>query len=249
MNLLSNVLRFLTDPANWQAGAADSIPARIGEHLEYTALALAIAAAIAVPVGLYIGHTGKGAFLAINLGNAGRALPTLGLLSLAVIVAGIGLLPVLLALVVLAVPPMLTTTYAGLRSVDRSTVDAARGQGMREGQVLLRTEVPMALPILLSGVRNATLQVVATATVAAYVGLGGLGRFLLDGLAVRDYPQMAAGATLVAALAIVLDLLLAGVQRIVVSPGVSGRAATVGAPRQDGSQPAPAPAVPTIQKR
>lgn len=247
MSLLREVLAFLTDPANWQASASGSIPQRIVEHLEYTGLALAIAAAIAIPVGLYIGHTGKGAFLAISLGNAGRALPTLGLLSLTVIIAGIGLLPVLVALVVLAVPPLLTTTYAGLRSVEPSTVDAARGQGMREHQVLFGTEVPMALPILLSGLRNATLQVVATATVAAYVGLGGLGRFLLDGLAVRDYPQMAAGATLVAALAIVIDLLLAGIQRLLVSPGVRGRTATVGASRQDGPQPSPA--VPITHER
>ena len=232
MSLVSDVVAFLGDGANWRVGDPSSIPTRLVQHLEYTGLALAIAAAIAIPVGLYIGHTGRGAFLAINAGNAGRALPTLGLLSLVVIVVGIGLVPVLVALVALAVPPLLTATYAGLRAVDRATIDAARGQGMRERQVLLRTEVPMALPILLSGVRNATLQVVATATVAAYVALGGFGRFLLDGLAVRDYPQMVAGATRVAALAIVLDLLLAGLGRLVVSPGVSGRAATRRGPRR-----------------
>lgn len=226
MSLVTDVISFLGARAHWQPGAPDAIPTRLLEHLAYTGLALAIAAVIAVPVGLYIGHTGKGAFIAINAGNAGRALPTVGLLSLVVIVVGIGLAPVIVALVVLAVPPLLTTTYAGLRAVDRATIDAARGQGMREGQVLLRTELPMALPIVISGVRNATLQVVATATVAAYVGLGGFGRYLIDGLAVRDYPQVAGGATLVAILAIVLDLCLAGIQRLVVSPGVSGRAAT-----------------------
>ena len=248
MSLVSDVVSFLTDAANWQVGDPDSIPTRLLQHLEYTALALAIAAAIAIPVGLYIGHTGKGAFIAINAGNAGRSLPTLGLLVLVVTVIGIGLVPVLVALVALAVPPLLTSTYAGLRAVDRDTIDAARGQGMRERQVLLRTEVPMALPILLSGLRNATLQVVATATVAAYVALGGFGRFLLDGLAVRDFPQMLAGAALVAALAIVLDLLLAGLQRLVVSPGVSGRAATTRAPRR--TQPTlPAIAVPAHPER
>lgn len=226
MSLVTDVISFLGASAHWQPGAPDAIPTRLLEHLAYTGLALAIAAVVAVPVGLYIGHTGRGAFFAINAGNAGRALPTVGLLSLVVIVVGIGLAPVIVALVVLAVPPLLTTTYAGLRAVDRATIDAARGQGMREGQVLLRTELPMALPIVISGVRNATLQVVATATVAAYVGLGGFGRYLIDGLAVRDYPQVAGGATLVAILAIVLDLGLAGVQRLVVSPGVSGRAAT-----------------------
>ncbi len=231
MSLLSDVTSFLGDGARWQVGDPDSIPSRLLEHLEYTGLALGIAALIAIPVGLYIGHTGKGAFVAINAGNAGRALPTLGLLTLVVIFIGIGLVPVIVALVVLAIPPLLTATYAGLRAVDRATIDAARGQGMREGQVLLRTEVPMALPILMSGVRNATLQVVATATVAAYVALGGFGRYLIDGLAVRDYPQVVGGAVLVAGLAIVLDLILAAIQRLVVSPGVSGRAATRRAPR------------------
>lgn len=230
MSLASDVVAFLTSGDSWSG--PDSIPARLAQHLEYTGLALAIAAVIAIPVGLYIGHTGRGAFLAINAGNAGRALPTLGLLTLIVILIGIGLIPVLVALVALAIPPLLTATYAGLRAVDRATVDAARGQGMRERQILLRTEVPIALPILMSGVRNATLQVVATATVAAYVALGGFGRYLLDGLALRDFPQMISGAVLVATLAIVLDLILSGVQRLVVSPGVSGRAATRRAPRQ-----------------
>lgn len=240
MSLASDVAAFLGAGANWQLGNPDSIPVRLLEHLEYTSIALAIAALIAIPVGLLIGHTNRGAFIAINAGNAGRALPTLGLLSLVVIVVGIGLVPVVVALVVLAIPPLLTSTYAGLRAVDRATIDAARGQGMRELQVLLRTEVPMALPIIMSGVRNATLQVVATATVAAYVALGGFGRFLIDGLAVREYPQVVGGAILVAALAIVLDLILAGVQRAVVSPGVSGRAATGRAPhRLDVLDPSP----------
>ncbi|MEO7745724.1 MAG: ABC transporter permease subunit [Actinomycetota bacterium] len=232
MSVVSDVAAFLVDGANWAPGNPDGITARLLEHLQYTGIALAIAAVIAIPVGLYIGHTGRFAFVAINAGNAGRALPTLGLLSLVVILIGIGLVPVIIALVVLAIPPLLTSTYAGLQSVDRATVDAARGQGMRERQVLLRTEVPIALPILMSGVRNATLQVVATATVAAYVALGGFGRFLVDGLAVREYAQVVAGAVLVAALAIVLDVLLAGAQRLVVSPGVSGRALTRTTPRK-----------------
>lgn len=232
MSVLAEVASFLGDGANWQPSNPDGITARLLEHLQYTGIALGIATAIAIPVGLYIGHTGRFVFVAINAGNAGRALPTLGLLSLVVILIGIGLVPVIVALVVLAIPPLLTSTYAGLQSVDRATVDAARGQGMRERQVLLRTEVPMALPILMSGLRNATLQVVATATVAAYVALGGFGRFLVDGLAVREYAQVVAGAILVATLAIALDLLLAGVQRLVVSPGVSGRALTRTTPRK-----------------
>lgn len=232
MSVLTDVAAFLAARSNWQPENPDGITARLLEHLQYTGIALAIATAIAIPVGLFIGHTGRFAFVAINAGNAGRALPTLGLLSLVVILVGIGLVPVIVALVVLAIPPLLTSTYAGLQSVDRAIVDAARGQGMRERQVLLRTEVPIALPILMSGIRNATLQVVATATVAAYVALGGFGRFLVDGLAVREYAQVVAGAILVATLAIVLDLLLAGVQRLVVSPGVSGRALTRTTPRK-----------------
>ena len=235
LSVLTAVASFLGDSANWQPDNPDGITARLLEHLQYTGIALAVAAVIAIPVGLYIGHTGRLAFVAINAGNAGRALPTLGLLSLVVILVGIGLVPVIVALVVLAIPPLLTSTYAGLQSVDRATVDAARGQGMRERQVLLRTEVPIALPILMSGVRGATLQVVATATVAAYVALGGFGRFLVDGLAVREYAQVVAGAVLVATLAIALDLLLAGVQRLVVSPGVSGRALTRTTPRKANS--------------
>jgi osmoprotectant transport system permease protein len=171
---------------------------------------------------LLIGHTNRGAFLAINIGNAGRSLPTFGLLSLIVTLVGLGQVPLILALVVLAVPPMLTTTYAGLRAVDPAAVDSARGMGMRPLQILFRAEVPIALPLILSGVRSAALQVVATATVAAYVGLGGLGRLLVDGLSLNQYDRVVAGAVLVATLAIVIDLFGGLVQRLVVSPGVTG---------------------------
>jgi osmoprotectant transport system permease protein len=214
---------YLFDPANWRWASPQSIPHRILEHLEFTAIALAIAAAIAIPIGFYIGHTNRGAFFAINIGNAGRSLPTFGLLSLIVTLVGLGQLPLIFALVVLAVPPILTTTYAGLRAVDPAAVDSARGMGMRSLQILFRAEVPMALPLILSGLRSAALQVVATATVAAYVGLGGLGRLLIDGLSLNQYDRVVAGAVLVAALAIVIDLGGGLLQRLVVSPGVSGR--------------------------
>ncbi|WP_432573255.1 ABC transporter permease [Kineococcus sp. SYSU DK005] len=213
---------YLLDPARWSGPG--SIPALTLEHLGYTGLALLLGVLIAFPLGLLIGHTGRGAFLAVNAGNAGRALPTLGLLILLVTVMDrLDAVPVLITLVVLVVPPILTSTYAGLRSVDRAAVDAARGMGMRPLQVLFGVEVPMAMPLLFSGLRAATLQVVATATVAAYVGLGGLGRLLIDGLAVNDYGRVVAGAVVVAVLAIVLDLLLGLVQRLVVPRGVSGR--------------------------
>lgn len=216
-------LSYLLDAGNWDWAIPGSLPHRIVEHLQFTAITLAIAAAIAIPIGLFIGHTNRGAFLAINIGNAGRSLPTFGLLSLIVTIVGLGRLPLILALVVLAVPPILTTTYAGLRAVEPTVVDSARGMGMRPLQILFRAEVPVALPLILGGIRSAALQVVATATVAAYVGLGGLGRLLVDGLSLNLYDQVVAGAVLVAALAIMIDLLGAFVQRLVVSPGVTGR--------------------------
>jgi osmoprotectant transport system permease protein len=216
-----SLLEFLSDPAHWSGPSG--IPTRLLEHVWYTLLALGIATGIALPVGLLIGHTNRGAFLAINLGNAARSLPTLGVLILVVLATGIGFTPVLVALVALAIPPVLTATYAGLRAVDPQIVDAARGMGMRAHQVLFRAEVPVALPVIMSGVRSAALQVVATATIAAYVALGGLGRFVIDGLAVRSYAEMLTGALFVALLAITVDLVLAALQRAVVSPGVTGR--------------------------
>ena len=221
------LLGYLLDPANWQGGGVRaSIPALVLTHLWYTVQALVVAAVIALPLGLYIGHTGKGSFIAINAANAGRSLPTLGLIILLVVVMGLGFGPVLIALVVLAIPPILTTTYAGIRAVDPAAIDAARGMGMRPLQVLFKVEVPIALPLISSGLRNALLQVVATSTVAAYVGIGGLGRLLIDGLSLNDYGRVVAGAVVVAALAIVLDLLAAGTQRLIVSPGLTGRIPT-----------------------
>jgi osmoprotectant transport system permease protein len=220
---LLNYFSYLFDGSNWALGGGDSIPDRLLQHIVYTLVALVIAAAIALPIGLLVGHTNRGAFAAINVGNAGRSLPTFGLLALMVVFVGIGFVPALIALVVLAVPPILAQTYAGIRSVDRSAVDAAVGMGMRPMQVLFRAEVPMALPLIIGGLRSALLQVCATATVAAYVGLGGLGRLLIDGLSVNDYDEVFAGALLVAILAVALDLASAGVQRLVVSPGVRER--------------------------
>jgi osmoprotectant transport system permease protein len=216
-------LSYLLDGAHWNLTAPGSLPQLLLSHLGYVALALLIGTIIALPVGLYIGHTGRGSFIAINAGNAGRSLPTLGLLMLMVTLLGLGLTPVLIALTVLVIPPILTSAYAGMRTLDQRVVDAARGMGMRPWQVLFRVEFPMALPVLMGGFRSAALQVVATATVAAAVGLNGLGRLLIDGLAVNDYSRVLAGAIVVAVLAIVLDLFFALVQRWIVSPGLSGR--------------------------
>jgi osmoprotectant transport system permease protein len=218
-----NYFGYLFDGANWTLSGDSSIPLRIGQHLEYTFLALVISAAIALPLGLLIGHTNRGAFVAITLGNLGRSLPTFGLVLLLVVWRGVGLVPLLVGLIVLAIPPILAQTYAGIRSVDQSSVDAAIGMGMRSRQVLFQAEVPMALPLIFSGLRSALLQVLATATVAAYAGLGGLGRLLIDGLSRNEYDQIFAGAVLVAALAIALDYASAGVEHAVVSPGVRTR--------------------------
>lgn len=221
---MNDYLSFLLDGANWAPGNSDGFPSRILEHVMYTGIAVVIAFVIAFPLGVLIGHTGRAAFLAINAGNAGRALPTLGVLMLVVALAGTGLVPATVALVVLAIPPILTSTYAGVSAVDPATVDASHGVGMTRLQVAMQVEVPDALPIIFGGIRNATLQVVSTATIAAYVGLGGLGRYLFDGLALRDYPRVVAGAVLVALLAVALDLTLAALQRALVSPGIDGRA-------------------------
>lgn len=221
------ILSFLFDPENWSGSTG--IPDRLVEHLGYTVLTLVIALLIAIPVGAWIGHTGRGGFVVVGLANGLRALPTLGLLVLIVGATGLGLLGPIAALVILAVPPILAGTYAGVRNVDAAVVDAARGMGMRGREVLFGVELPNALPLIIGGVRSAVLQVVSTATIAAYVALGGLGRFIIDGLAVRDFPQMVAGSVLVALLSIVADLLLAGLQRLLVSPGL--RAAPTSARR------------------
>jgi osmoprotectant transport system permease protein len=215
---MSAVVDWFADPANWTGPAG--VPTRLLEHLYYTVLGLVIAAVIGIPAGLAVGHTGRGGFLVVGLANSLRALPTLGLLVLLVGFIGIGLAAPLVALIVLAVPPILAGTYAGVQAVDRAIVDAARGVGMSEREVLLGVELPNALPLIMGGLRSATLQVVSTATIAAFVALGGLGRYIIDGLSIRDYAEMAAGSILVALLAVTADLLLAGAQRAIVSPGL-----------------------------
>ena len=212
MGVFGEAWTWLTTSEHWRGD--DGVPHRLLQHLGYTALTVVIAVLVAVPLGLWIGHTGRLRGLAIAVTGALRALPTLGLLTLVVLWSNIGLTPPIAALVVLAVPPLLAGAYAGVESVDRRTVDAARGMGMTEWQVLTRVEVPLGLPLLLGGLRSAVLQVVATATVAAYIGLGGLGRYVLDGVQIRDYPQTLAGSLIVVILALVLDGLFALLQRL-----------------------------------
>jgi osmoprotectant transport system permease protein len=215
-----NLLSWLLDPANWSGPGG--VPVRVAEHLYYTLLAVLCAAVIAVPLGLLIGHSGRGGVGLVGMANAMRALPTLGLVTFLFLLLADSVTATVIALVILAIPPVLAGAYAGVQSVDRGVVDAAIGMGMTPAQRLMQVELPGALPLLIGGVRSAVLQVIATTSVAAYVGLGGLGRPLLDGLqqGPGGYPEMFAGAVLTALLALLVDLSLAGAQRAVVPRGV-----------------------------
>lgn len=223
---MDKVLAFFTDPANWQG--TTGIPNRLLEHLIISGLSVAVATLIAVPLGLYIGHTNRGAGLAINLANIGRAIPSFAMmviplpftLALAPVLGypptfGLDFLPIFIAMTFLAIPPLLVSTYAGLRSVDRDLLEAGRGMGLKEAQILRRIELPLASSIIVGGFRTATLQVIATATIGAILSGGGLGRFIFDGLSqgTAGVPSIVAGAILVSALAIGVDLILAWVQR------------------------------------
>jgi osmoprotectant transport system permease protein len=230
--MINDVFNWLTDPAHWQSTAFDTgIWDQLLAHIAFTLIAIGISLVIALPLGLWIGHTSKATWI-ISVANAARALPTVGVLVLLVVIiaphfygrtnAGY-LIPTEIVLVLLAVPPILSNTYAGVQNVEPSVRDAAFGMGMTGPQVLYRVELPNSLPLIFSGLRSATLQVIATATIAAYVTLGGLGRFIYDGLAQQDYPQMISGGLLVAVLALLADLLLALVQRYTVSRGITGR--------------------------
>jgi osmoprotectant transport system permease protein len=216
--VITEIVVWLSDPANWVGTGGLAVQTAL--HVYYCVVSVLAASVIAVPLGLYIGHTGRGGEALVGLSNAMRALPTLGVVTLLVLVFGLGDLPALAGLVVLAVPAILAGTYAGIRNAPADAVDAAKGMGMTTSQRLWQVELPNALPLLLGGLRSAMLQVVATAAVAAYVGLGGLGRILLDGLKISDYAQMASAAIMIALLAVVLDLVLAGLSRAVVPRGL-----------------------------
>jgi len=209
VSVLAAAAEWFADPAHWQG--SDGIPTRVLEHIQLSGLSVGIAAALALPIGLYLGHTGRGAFLAINVANVGRALPSLAVLAFALPVSfalglGLGFWPTLFAMVPLAIPPILTNTFVGIRSADQDTVEAARGMGMRELQVLRAVEIPAGLPILLAGLRTATVNVIATATLGALVAGGALGRYIVDGFALRDDARVFAGALLVAILAVGTEL-------------------------------------------
>lgn len=222
---MGDIVAFFTDPAHWEG--TTGIPNRMSEHLVISGLSILLATLIAIPVGLYVGHTNRGSGLAINLANIGRAVPSYAMmviplpltLTLAPVlgydpVLGLSFLPIFLAMTFLAIPPLLVGTYSGLRSVDRDLIEAARGMGLREGQILRQIEIPVASSIVVGGFRTATLQVIATATIGAILSGGGLGRFIFDGLnqGLAGRPSIYAGAIMVAGLAIGVDVLLALLQ-------------------------------------
>jgi osmoprotectant transport system permease protein len=229
VNLVTETAAWLTNPAQW-AGQS-GIPNRLTEHILISSVSLAIALLLALPAGLAIGHTGRGAGLAAGVANLGRALPSLAVIALAIPftvlinpILGGAILPTLVAMVVLAVPPILVNAYTGISEVDRDLVEAGRGMGMREREILAGIELPIALPVVLGGVRSAAVQIVATATLGAIFGSGGLGRFLVDGIAQNDDGQVFGGVLLVAGLAIATELAVEILQRLFRSPGLGGAA-------------------------
>jgi len=218
MGVVSGAFHYLTNSANWSGDAA--IGARLFEHIQVSALSVALASAVAIPAGLYIGHTRRGERAVEAISNLGRAIPSFAILALALpfsirLGLGLGFWPTVLALFALAVPPILTNTHVGIRGVDAEMVEAAAGMGMTGRQVLRKLEAPLAGPLIVAGVRTAAVQVVATATLAALVAWGGLGRLITDGFAVQDNAKILAGALLVAAVAIAAELSLGALERIV----------------------------------
>lgn len=218
MGVLGDVIAWFGDAGNWTGD--EGIPVRVYEHVVMSVQSTALGALIALPVGLYIGHKRRFEFVAVTLGNLGRALPSFGVLGLTYAVTlnwpgNIGFWPTFIALVLLSIPPILANTYVGIKGVDADTVEAARGMGMRDRDILTRLELPVGSPIIIAGVRTAAVQVVATATLGAYAGWGGLGVFIRHGLSISREPEIAGGAILVALLAIATEVGLGLFERVV----------------------------------
>jgi len=238
VDIVRLVADWFADPARWTG--TDGIPNRLIEHVGLSGFVVLVALAIALPVGLYIGHSGRGAIIAIGAANLGRAVPSYALLLMFFPIFGLGFGTAFPALVLLAIPPVLTNTYVGLCDVDRDTVEAARGMGMTEWQLLRIVELPIALPVIVAGARTAAVQVVATATLAALVAGGGLGRYIVDGFALQDDGRLLGGAILVALLALATERLFTLVERRLVSPGLRG-APPPGGPAYEFAGQAPLP--------
>lgn len=230
MNVLGDAFVWLNDPLNYEGKSG--IPYLTYEHLYISFFAVMIAAAVAVPAALALGHTGRGGGLTVVVSNVSRAIPTLALLTIfAATPIGFGNRATIIALAVFAIPPLLTNTYVGIRGVDPDVVEAARGMGMSGRSVLMRVELPLAVPLIAAGFRTAAVQVVATATLAALVAGGGLGKIITAGFGQQDRPQILAGGILVALLALLTEAVLAMVQRAV----------TPGRERRRRASPAPEP--------
>jgi osmoprotectant transport system permease protein len=215
---LATIVGWFTNPSHWSG--EDGVPTRLVEHIQISAESVAIGALIALPAGILLGHYGRFGFLAMNVSNVGRAVPSFAILVIAFQVFGLGQVPVIAALVALAVPPMVTNSYVAMREVDPDIKDAARGMGYRDLARLFRVELPLAVPLVMAGIRTSAVQVVATATLAALIAGGGFGRYIVDGLDQQDYPKLVAGAILVAVLALATEAVLAGVERLVVPRGI-----------------------------
>ncbi|HCD2523684.1 TPA: ABC transporter permease [Corynebacterium striatum] len=216
MNFLLEALSFIADGANWSG--ANGLGQRLLAHLGYTLAAVTIAAVVALPLGVLMGHTRRGVNGVVAVSGALRALPSLGLLTWLALEFSFGVrmpvIPAIMALVILAIPPMLAGTVTGVTAIPRGVVDSARAAGFSESDIVRQVELPLAAPSIVGGIRSAAVQVLATATIVAYIGLSGLGRYLIDGLALRDYPQMLVGALMVALLALAVDGVLALCQRL-----------------------------------
>lgn len=218
MSAIDGVLKWFTDPSHWRG--TDGIPTRLFEHIQLSAESVAIAMVIALPLGILLGHYGRFGNVAINISNVGRALPSFGILVIAFQIWGLGDLPIIVSLTALAIPPMVTNSYVGLREVDPDIKDAARGMGYRGLAQLLRVELPLAVPLVMAGIRTSAVQVVATATLAALIAGGGFGRYIVDGLDQQDYTKLFAGAVLVAVLALATELSLGGLERLLTPRGI-----------------------------
>jgi len=218
VSILANVVQWLTNPTHWQG--TDGIPVRLVEHVQLSAESVALGALIALPIGVGLGHFGLFGNVAINISNVGRAIPSFGILVIAFQVFGLGEAPIILALTALAIPPMVTNSYVALREVDPDVKEAARGMGYRPLAQLFHVELPLAVPLIMAGIRTSAVQVVATAALAALIAGGGLGRYIIDGLAQQDYAKEFAGALLVAALALATEVALWGLEQLLVPRGI-----------------------------